>query len=106
MPLDDDYGRLECVPFPTDVHALKVAVIAAYPELRSIRITNLRVYHRGASEANEDAEAAFIASPRDHLPADFDLLGSVGPPPKAFLLVVAPRFAGACARCGARSRPA
>ena len=89
------------------MRALKVAVIAARgAKLKGAAPEDLRVYYRGASEAAEGAEAAFIAAPRDHLPADSELRVFVGTLPKAFLLVTASLPSGARSRCScAASRP-
>ena len=98
VTLDADYAPLACALSAT-AHALKKAVIAARgAKLTGVAPEDLRVYHRGASEAAEGAEAAFIASPRDHLPADSELCGVVGASLKAFFLVTASLPAGARAR--------
>ncbi len=98
--IDVDYVPLEFdggVAFPASVHALKQAVIKSRPEMTGVTAAKLRVYHRGASEPTENADAAFIAAPHGQLPASSDLMDVINDLSlKAFFLLAA---AGARAFC-------
>ena len=87
--LDDDYAPLTCEPFPGTFHELKVALIASRPKLTGVLASDLRVYHRGASEPPDADDATFLNSPHGSLQASSELRDVVGASRRAFLLVTA-----------------
>ena len=106
--LDRDYARLTCEPFPCDVDALKVALIASRPKLTGVPASDLRVYHRGASEPPDADDATFLNSPHGSLQASSELRDVVGASRRAFLLVTAalpPAGARACSSSAPTAPP-